>query len=78
MKHKNKYAYGDFDYDFNQVFNNEEVPLKREKSEPLEANVLVAYNENIIPEETNGAWFKPYVTMEKVDLDNGPKVDNTA
>lgn len=27
--------------------------------------------------ENNGIWFKPYVSTEKADLKNGPKVDNT-
>ena len=29
-----------------------------------------------LPEQDTGAWFKPYATFEKVNLKNGPKVEN--
>ena len=29
-----------------------------------------------IPENDKGAWFRPYATFEKVDLKNGPEVEN--
>ena len=34
------------------------------------------FSPTYIPENDKGAWFRPYATFEKVDLNNGPKVEN--
>ena len=34
------------------------------------------FSPTYIPENDKGAWFRPYATFEKVDLKNGPKVEN--
>jgi len=34
------------------------------------------FSPTYLPENDKGAWFRPYATFEKVDLKNGPKVEN--
>lgn len=37
-----------------------------------------AFDLSVTSSKTNTAWFRPYVTMERVNLNNGPKVSNVA
>ena len=37
---------------------------------------VVTFDPNQIPEQTKGAWFRPYATFEGVSLNNGPSVRN--
>ena len=34
------------------------------------------FSPTYLPEKDKGAWFRPYASFEKVDLRNGPKVEN--
>lgn len=38
---------------------------------------LMTFSPNQLPEEYKGFWFKPYATYEKVNLKDGPKVENS-
>lgn len=37
---------------------------------------VITFDPNQIPEQTKGAWFRPYATFEGVSLNNGPSVRN--
>lgn len=37
---------------------------------------LMTFSPNQTQEGNKGLWFRPYATFEKVNLDNGPKVNN--
>lgn len=37
-----------------------------------------AFDLSVESTKTNAGWFRPYVTMERVNLNNGPKVSNVA
>ena len=37
---------------------------------------VITFSPNQIPEQTKGAWFRPYATFEGVELKNGPSVRN--
>ena len=35
------------------------------------------FSPTYLPEKDNAGWFRPYASFERVNLDNGPDVDNT-
>ena len=54
------------------------MKTRNKTAQVLEGNTFVAYDRNILPEEHKGLWFKPYTSIERVALNNGPAVGNTA
>ncbi|MDD3766497.1 MAG: hypothetical protein PHF89_04825 [Eubacteriales bacterium] len=72
-------------HSYDQAFSNTDVVMftpsferqamkARNKTAVLEGNVI--YNPIMNSAETGGIWFKPYSTLEKVGLIDGPDVNN--
>lgn len=74
-------AFGNMDMNMLMSYNERQAMKFRNKyamSGVQAGNKLMTFSPNQIPEESRGMWFKPFATFEKVDLSNGPKVENQA
>lgn len=71
---------------YEMAFNNMDMymlmPEQQRKAMKLRNRYALTtegvYSPTTNPHEERGAWFKPYSTFERVGLNNGPKVSNTA
>ena len=70
---------------YEQAFQNLDMKMlmtREERQAYKMANLYAStvtptvYSPTYLPEKDKGLWFRPYATFEKVDLRNGPKVEN--
>ena len=73
-----------FDMIFNHIdmrmnlTSKERTAMKLRNKYASSQQDLITFSPNQVPEEMKGLWFRPYTIIEKVRLDNGPKVSNLA
>ncbi len=52
--------------------------MRNKYAQTLEGSAGVTYTQSILPEDRKGIWFKPFATIERVPLSNGPAVGNNS
>ena len=71
---------------YNEAFRNMDMYMLMTKKEreaikfrnKLASTEISQYDDTKSLYEKNAGWFRPYATFEKVNLHNGPRVENTA
>ena len=72
----NSYEHAFQNMDMRMLLTKEERQAYKLANRYASTVTPTVFSPTYIPENDKGAWFRPYATFEKVDLKNGPKVEN--
>ena len=72
----NSYDQGFHNFDMKMLMTREERQAYKMANRYASTTAPKVFSPTYLPEKDKGAWFRPYASFEKVDLRNGPKVEN--